>query len=856
MSTGKGGSTSQVTGYRYFMSLQQGLCRGPVNVLYEVRVGDLLAWSETLSASDFFEINQPNLFGGDQKEGGIDGTAKLFMGESTQTIDTIITDNIEGGFPVPGWRGVTSVFYYGLISSNNPYPKPWTFKVGRTTAGWDTDVWESGLALIPMTSSPLTLITFNTQPHSGDSIFIGEVEVDFFTIVSGPPFTNVQIGADAEATAAAFGAMCNAQSSSLYDVNATVNGLTVTLLFPASVDVHYGHGAFTSISSEGGGISAMNPAHILYECLTNTIWGRGLPTEFIDTATFQFAAQSLYNEGFGLCMKWNREGNIDSFVKQVVDHIGAALFIDRQSGKIKLNLIRDNYDHDLLVAFTFENGLLDVIEDEVTSSDTSFNEIIVKYTDPVSGKTGSLRVQNLASFQALGSIISVTAEYPGLPTATLAARVGQRDLQMNASDIRKYKLKFDRVAWYINPGDVFKINVPERGIENLIVRAGEIQDGPIDDETITIVAIQDVFSLPDASFVTPQPSYWVPPDRTARVIDSRLVDEMTYYDLSESIPPGELGVITEDTGLTKIFAEPPSGYSTDYVVASKTSLETDYVERTIAGFDAGAELTTSIPLHSTALNFGSVTNSFLITATGIPILLVSADDPTQQEYCELDAIDIETGTATLKRGCIDTVPHVFITGDKVWFQTNMPTSDFRDYSTGEIVDVKLLTRTTNDKLSLSLAIEDEIEIGGRQGRPYPPGKLMINSIAFELAQVVDGDIILEWAHRDRITQANFLVDHDQASTGPEAGTTYNVYVYDGLDDPAVDAPIRTETLISTDGFTYDSTMDAADGNLHSYWFRVESERDSLKSWQSYLFIVRRSAGFGDDFGFNFGGGPP
>lgn len=854
MSTGKGGSTSQVTGYRYFMALHQGLCRGPINVLYEIRVGDLTAWSETLTTTDFFQINQPNLFGGDQKEGGIDGDGKLFLGAADQTIDTLITDNIEGGFPVPGWRGVTSVFYYGLISSNNPYPKPWKFKVGRTTAGWDTEVWQPTLAVIPMTSTPLTLITFNTQPHSGDSIFIGDLEVMFFTIVSGPPDTNVQIGSDVEATAAAFAAMVNANSADMFDGTATNTGLTVTLQFPAAVSVTPGHGAFTTISNQGGGISAMNPAHILYEIVTNNVWGRGLPISFIHEESWLLAAQQLFAEGFGLCLKWNRQDDIDRFVKQIVDHIGAALFIDRQSGLIKLNLIRDNYDPDLLVAFTFANGLLDVVEDETSSSDTVFNEIIVKYVDPVSGNTGSLRVQNLASFQSLGSLISVTTEYVGLPTAALAARVGQRDLQMNSGDIRKFKLKFDRVAWYINPGDVLKISVPERGIAELIVRAGQIEDGPIYDETITITAVQDVFALPESAFVTPQPSYWTPPDRTARVIDSRLVDELTYYDLSESIPPGELGVITMDTGLTKIFAEPPSGYTTDYVVASKTSLETEYVERTIAGFDAGAEMTSGLTLHGTTLNFGSITNPFLITATGIPILLVSDADPTQQEYCELTAIDIETGTATIKRGCIDTVPHTFITGDKIWFQTNMPTSDFRDYSTGEIVNVKLLSRTTNDKLSLASALVDTIEIGGRQGRPYPPGNLTIAAIAFEETQIVDGDIVFAWAHRDRVTQGNFLVDHTPGSTGPEAGTTYNVLVYDGDDDPDVDAAIRITTGIVGTTWTYDGTMDATDGSLFSYWFRIESERDGLVSWQSYVVKVTRSPGFGEGFGFNFGGG--
>lgn len=853
MSMGKGGSTSQVTGYRYFMALHQGLCRGPINVLHEVRVGDLPAWTGSLTTTDFFEIDQPNLFGGDQKEGGIDGTAKLLLGAADQVVDSIITDNIEGDFPVPGWRGVSTVFYYGLISSNNPYPKPWKFKVGRTTAGWDTAVWHPELAAISMQSAPQTFITINTQPHSGDSIFIGGFEVGFFTVADPPAASGLAIGSDAEETASNLAAHINEWSEDLSDATATSNGLTVTVVFPAATSITAGHGSFTSISNTGGAITAMNPAHILYEVVTNNVWGRGLPTTFIDEPSFLAAAQTLVAEGFGLCMKWMRQDDIDRFVSLVLQHIGGALFINRQTGLVTLKLLRQDYDPDLLAPFTFENGLLDITEDESSSNDTTFNEIIVNYIDPISGQQGSLRTQNLASFQALGTLISNTVDYLGLPTASLAARVSQRDLQLNSGEIRRFKIKIDRAGWYISPGDVFKISIPTRGIETMILRAGAIEDGPLEDETITITAMQDIFGLPESSFVTPQPSFWTPPDRSVRVIDQRMVGESTYYDLAYNMPPAELAALTADTGIVKVYAEQPTGFTVDYVVASKTSLEAEYVERTTAGFDAGAELAASISLHATTGTVESISGVSLIDSLPIPALIVGEDT---EEYVEVTALDIETGVVTIARGCIDTVPHAFITGDKIWFQTNMPTSDFVDRSTGEIVNVKLLSRTSSEKLNIALAPVDTIEIGGRQGRPYPPGALEIAGIPFELSQTVEGDIVFTWAHRDRIIQGNFIVDHTEGNTGPETGTTYNVHVYDGDDDPDVDAPLRSETGITTAGFTYDAAMDTADGSLFSYWFRIEAERDGLVSWQSYVVKVLRFTGFGEGFGFNFGGGTP
>lgn len=830
--TTKGGSNSQISGYKYYMAVHFGIARGPVNELTEIRVGDLPAWQGNQTVSGDIAINQPNLFGGDQKEGGIVGSAKLLLGEPTQVVDSLITDNIEGGFPVPGWRGVSTLFYYGLVSTNNPYPKVWKFRANRQTAGWDTPVWEPALALINLTSSPITLISFNVNPASGNTLNIGEVEVAFFTIVSEPgPY--VQIGPDAEATAAAFVSMLNSQSEDIYDVVATANGSIVQLQFPVPVPVTYGVGSFVGIATQGSGIKAMNGAHIIYECLTNNVWGRGLPESMLDATAFKAAAEQLFAEQFGLCMKWSRQDDIDRFVSQVLGHIGAALFINRQTGLVTLKLLRDDYDHEALSPFTFENGLLDIIEDDASSNDTTYNEMVVTYIDPITGNQGSIRVQNLASFQALGTLISTTSDYPGIPTAALAARVAQRDLQINSGDIRRMKIKFDRVAWNINPGDVFKISVPSRGIQNLILRAGEIEDGPLEDETITITAMQDVFSLPDAAFVTPQPSYWTPPDKSIRVVETRVVDEMTYFDLSGIIPPGELGVITTDTGILKVFAKKPSGATVDYILADKTSLETTYVERTIAGFDAVAELSGSLSIYATTVNFSGGTDLALVTATPIPALIVRDDDHSIQEYVNVTDIDLVAGEATIVRGCIDTVPHVFVNGDKIWFQTDMPTSDFIDRSTGEILNVKLLSRTSSEKLDLLVAPTDILEIGSRQGRPYPPGNLQINGVPFGNVDFdASGDLVFTWTHRDRLTQANFMLGHTAGSTGPEAGTTYTLRVYN-----VGGTLLRTEDGITGTTFTYTSAMHAADGAPSPIRFEFESERDGLASWQHYDFTL-------------------
>lgn len=834
----KGGGGKQITGYRYIMATHSGISRGPVNEFCEIRVGDLVAWTGSLTASALDTIDQPDLFGGDEKEGGIKGSFKLLMGEATQVVDSIITDNIEGDNPVPGWRGVTTLFYYGQISSNNPYPKAWKFRVRRSTAGWDNDdPWYPEKALIIMSQDPMVKLTFVDQPSDNEYIIVNGIYAYFDMITET---YNVPIGASTDETASNFAAMINTYSD-VVGCTAVVTGNIVELRGETTPVVTTPYGFVENLAT-GGDIHAMNPAHIVYECATNNVWGRGLPRAMMDDAGFRAAADALYDEGFGLCLRWNRGDDVDRFVQLVIDHIGGVVQINRRTGLLTMGLIRDDYDPATLPERNFTNGLIDITEDQASSSDTMVNEVIVEFNDPLVNKIGSVRVQNLASFQSLGSLVSKTTQYLGVPTATLALRLAQRDLELNSSELRRFTLKFNRSAWQIAPGDVIKIHAPTRGIERLIVRVGEVEEDPLTGEAINVKAVQDVFGLPDASYVEPQESFWKPPDRTARVITQRMIGEMTYYDLSDNLPSTIVAGLTTDTGLLKVYARQPSGASIQYDVQTRTDGEADLVTRNTAGFDPTATLVGSTGYYDTVLTFSGGGTMMLSVGLGGVLLI---DD----EYMRVDALDLLAGTVTVARGVADTIPATHASGARVWWQTAAPTGDFRDYATGELIHVRLLTRTTSQTLDPIYAYIDDLTIGGRQGRPYPPGNMKVNDEPFGDAHVTDGDIVLTWAHRDRIVQGNTLLEHGAGSTGPEPGTTYTIRVY------GADGVTLLRTIVGEAGttWTYDVAMSMVDGDPGVMWFEVEAVRDGLVSWQHYRFYVSRPATFDDGFDFDFDG---
>lgn len=137
---------SVVTGYKYFFGIHMGVSRGPIDELCQIKVGDRTAWAGSVKSNEVVSINQPELFGGEDSEGGIVGNLEVMFGEPTQTASTGMKAML--GNTLPGFRRMFTAFYDGLVATNNPYPKAWKFRVRRALKGWDGEVFLPEYAVI------------------------------------------------------------------------------------------------------------------------------------------------------------------------------------------------------------------------------------------------------------------------------------------------------------------------------------------------------------------------------------------------------------------------------------------------------------------------------------------------------------------------------------------------------------------------------------------------------------------------------------------------------------------------------------------------------------------------------------
>lgn len=91
-----GGGGSYTAGFRYLFGIHMGVCRGPVDELVEARVGDRTAWFGSVTQNQKVPVDAYNLFGGEDKEGGVQGDMWVLFGEDDQLAPDELANLVSG----------------------------------------------------------------------------------------------------------------------------------------------------------------------------------------------------------------------------------------------------------------------------------------------------------------------------------------------------------------------------------------------------------------------------------------------------------------------------------------------------------------------------------------------------------------------------------------------------------------------------------------------------------------------------------------------------------------------------------------------------------------------------------------
>ncbi|HVI60143.1 MAG TPA: hypothetical protein VM619_14890 [Luteimonas sp.] len=878
-----GKSSEQTVGYHYRPAYHVIITRGPIDAFIALAGADKIAWdgravdyndngktyykqggnrpiyfehldaTGALTASGSIQVAAPNLFGGEDDQGGILGRFDIMFGEADQLPNPYLQAVF--GNQTAAWRGLTTVACCGArFGAMNPMPQKPSYKVRKIFNGWDIgECWYPAKASVPMADlgpdvggfvlGRRVVVTADvampdqvleemaikydwSYTDSGEDyhFFRGnesglvrakdpEGDGDDLSAVVGLIDEGWQLGQTAvikfhsghlllcvitdvnEPPTAPEGAEWAASPG-----NPMTTDLGVVYLWEMDV--------LTPVTRY---LEAMNAAHALVYCRTDREKGRE-PFANIDDENMQAAADILYGEGFGLCWEFDPERDTpDSFEEQVCRIIGGSFERSIIDGKWRLQLARADYDLDSLSVLGEDAGLILSFRELPITLDQAVNCLGVRYFDIEAKESRTIWARAPGLARQFGEIKEIL-EYPWIPTGTLAAKVVERELRDRITPRRSFEVDTDPSFRHIVRNETVRFRLPSRGIAEMVCIVGQKENGTLTSGAIRWKLTQHVYSFGDAVYVEVEPGVDTSPPQVPAAVVAAFVFEAPYLILVTQFARPDLQALPDDAGfLLAAAAAPTAGLNFTLAVQPSGG---DYGE---AG--TGDWCPTATVVGAVAGDMGptvvSIANGSRLGAVDVG-MAVAWDN----EWCRLDDIDLDTMTATLARGCADTVAQPHADGARLWFIGGDLAADSTEYTDGEAVNAKLLTNTASQQLPLGSAVAIPLTFDGRQARPYPPAALTVNDDA--APAYLFGELTLEWRHRDRVLQADQLVDQATASIGPEPGTLYTVRCYlDGvLDD--------TQTSIA--GAT--ATVSPSDSGLVR--IEVEAVRGGLASWQAQV----------------------
>lgn len=663
------------------------------NNLINATLNTFYPLSQGITYSRNIYINRPDLFGGDQREGGLAGSVDVMMGENTQQPNSYLTQFL--GVKTPAYRGVTSlVFRRFFWTSGSPYFKPIWGKLTRILKGWENDApW--------------------------------------------------------------------------YPAKAVINTLD------------------------------MNPAHIIYESLTNKTWGMGYNTTDIDDVSFTLAADTLFTEGFGLSIAWSQQTSINDFIKLILNHINGTLRLDLSTGKFLLKLIRADYVIGNLTALN-EDNVLEIKSFQRAAYGELANEVVVEHLDRM-GNTKTVAVQDLASVLAQGEVISTTRQYHGISDPDLAARVAMRDLQLLSMPLAKLSLTANRVLWDKEVGDVVALHWANLYLVGVPFRILKIDKGTHQDGRISVDMVEDVFGLPASAYTKAPDSQWTNTVQVDPVPAANVKGiELPFWEIDRSMTRADIAQLQSMYGFSTVLATRGVGNTPYQYTLSSSSDNVNYSDKGVGHFCPTAELAIAVSRIDTQFsisNFYDLSQAILDDKNGYAYI----DD----EVVAVVSIDDIAGQVIVRRGCLDTVPVEHAIGARMYFVLPSIALDQTERVSGELVYYKPRPTTGKGTLLLTATNATNVTLNNRASRPYPPGNFKINGQYFPTSII--GPMSVTWSNRDRTQQTVSLIDFTQGNIGPETGTIARLRLYNGQR--------LVREYVGKTGFNYTATEQAADGNI-------------------------------------------
>ena len=763
----------------YYLSFHEGFCIGPVDSIEEVWMKDKLLIRESITGNTVKFIDKPELFGGNQREGGAIGNIHFMLGEWDQKVPESLAARLEDGATpddVPGFRGIASLFFVGKDDNGG-------FKVSSN---------------YPNAPGTYARVVDNSWTLSGGNAYA-----------------------------------------------------IITSEFPSEEENDEGEQELITYYNSG-------PAHIIHEAMVDQIWGMGGHPALIDNESFLYAAETLFNEGFGLSFLWVRSSTVEAFIQEVLDHINALLFFNPRNGLATIKLLRADYDPEECRIVNPSNSKLLTFRRKLWGE--TVNEIVVSWTNPTTEESESITYQSLGNIAMQGEVVTEPRNYYGVRSPELAAELAARDIVSAAYPLASATIEVDRKLWDVLPGEVLRFEWPVEGydIGSILMRVMDIDyDKPLDSK-MRLELLEDVFALDTAEFIQPPETEWKPPGHNpngpkyAPPLPAKFV--AAPYPIIQGISYAYEPTDDDYPIIVVAAFVTPNEDMTDLMSFNMWRQRPDALgdmtwsnlgEKGLAGKGRivnglTQEARSTVEFRELKGNLGPEIEGFVIIG-----------DETEY-FSELAMIsDYDgIGTFTIERGVLDTTPKDWPPGTDVWFFTgDFYAFDWYEPLADETLEYRLQARTSLGVRDFESVASHFTAHPARHYFPFRPANVKIDSVAFGGIDLSENHDPREWSHevtwanRHRMTEDVIVRRWDEGPTSPEEDQFTEVHVNGNPYATGLTGNAYTIDVFET-------------GRMLGMAVGVPSRRHEWLSLQNHIIDLRLyDKGYGSDWGYFWGGWP-
>lgn len=589
-----------------------------------------------------------------------------------------------------------------------------------------------------------------------------------------------------------------------------------------------------------------NPAEVIYDILRNGEYAIGAPASYVDLPSFQAAAQTYYNDGFGWSALWDTSKPCDDVISNILQYTDSVLYSDLQTGKLVLKPARADYVIGDLLSFDDSNIISISSYTRGAWNDTT-NEVKVPFTNRFddyvqqAGQAQDLANIRLQNVNGGNGVVTTTIQHIGISNPDTAADVAQRDLKALTVPLAKANFQVNLQGHQMTIGKPFKFSTSKvtdqngQPIVNMVMRCIGLKIGNPNNPVIDIEAIEDVFNSTAAVYAVPPTSSGSTPSTPPVATSTHLLDEVPYM------------LADELSHLWSMAAAPNTGsFSYDmFTSIDNVTYEQDDPNNTFTptGLLNGvySALTAAKDTTDTFIVTGAGGNGLdrLAAATASEVAngsnLMLVVEGSTVEIMAFESFTVNgSGNYVFHnvwRGLMDTTPKAFTAAARVWFFSYGDGRSTANFIAGANGYAKLLTRTLEGVLDESSATALSRTMGVRALRPYAPGNIRINGTYNGNIPASGTDVVVAWSHRDRTRQGTVTLQN-AGTVGLEGGALYTLLIY-----KQNGTLLRTVSGLVAETYTYTNVQEMADNGgvlADALTFVLYATRDGITSYQAQI----------------------